>query len=136
MSELFKNNLTFLRERKGEKQSETASILGLTRSTYANYETGANIPKADILLKIIGHFGVSFEEIMNRDLSDVHLNPEQDVPEKQQNVHLNVHPSVHLNAPKGVNKGSLSADEKALKTMEKLVETLQKVIDGHPYFHQ
>ena len=69
MSEYFKNNLVFLRELKGENQTQSATALGLTRSTYANYEIGENEPKANIILKIIGHFGVSFEELMSSDLS-------------------------------------------------------------------
>ncbi|ULT44155.1 helix-turn-helix transcriptional regulator [Niabella defluvii] len=57
-----------MRERKSEKQADTATALGLSRSTYANYEAGHNLPKADVLLKIISHFGVPFEIIMTEDL--------------------------------------------------------------------
>lgn len=70
MSDFLKRNLVFLREVKNESQIETATILGLSRSTYANYETGANLPKADMIMKIIGHFGVSFEKIMKEDLAN------------------------------------------------------------------
>lgn len=69
MSDFFKNNLIYLRELGGKNQIETAAILGLSRSTYANYETGANQPKADILMKILGHFNVSFEDLLNTDLT-------------------------------------------------------------------
>ena len=73
MLPLFAKNLVFLREKKGENQSETASALNLSRSTYANYETGANLPKVDIAVKIIGHFGVTFEDLMQTDIQDVYL---------------------------------------------------------------
>lgn len=69
MSNLFSKNLVFLREKKGEKQLETATALGLSRSTYANYEVGINQPKLDILLKIIGHFDIDFLKLMSQDLS-------------------------------------------------------------------
>lgn len=68
MSDFFKENLIFLRELKNETQSDTALVLGLSRSTYANYEAGENLPKADTMMKIIGHFGVSFEKIMSENL--------------------------------------------------------------------
>lgn len=85
---------------KGETQAETASALGLTRSTYANYETNANQPKSDVINKILGHFGVTFEKIMSEDFTIVHLNKKQGEAKKQKNVHLNVHPSVHLKGKK------------------------------------
>lgn len=69
MSDFFKNNLIYLRENANQNQIQVATALGLSRSTYANYETGANLPKADIMLKIIGHFNVSFENLMTIDLS-------------------------------------------------------------------
>lgn len=69
MKNIFAKNLIYLRELKGETQTETALALNLSRSTYANYEADINQPKTDILLKIIGHFGVEFEKMMNVDLS-------------------------------------------------------------------
>ena len=79
MSDFFKNNLVYLRELKGENQTQLATALGLTRSTYANYEIGENEPKANIILKIIGHFGVSFEDLMSKDLSKARLAPKVSV---------------------------------------------------------
>lgn len=64
MSGYFKENLIFLRQEKGERQIETAAALGLTRSTYANYESGANEPKPAIIIKILEYFQVNFEELM------------------------------------------------------------------------
>jgi transcriptional regulator with XRE-family HTH domain len=101
MSEFFKSNLVYLREKKEENQQESAAALGLTRSTYANYETGANLPKADVMAKILGHFGVTFEEVMFSDIPTVHLNRKHIIKNEGQNVHLNVHPSVHLTAKTG-----------------------------------
>lgn len=96
MSDYFASNLSYLRDIKKENQEQTATALGLTRSTLANYEAGSNMPKLDVLEKIIGHFGVSFEDLVATDLRNVHLNQSSGVKKKRQNVHLNVHPNVHL----------------------------------------
>jgi transcriptional regulator with XRE-family HTH domain/signal peptidase I len=93
---LFKKNILYLRESKGETQTQTASALGLTRSTLTNYENGYNEPKMDVLCRIIEHYGISFENLMFTDLSNVHLNEKTDVENNGKNVHPNVHPSVHL----------------------------------------
>lgn len=73
MSDFFKNNLVALREFQKENQLITATALGLNRSTYANYEGGANLPKADVLFKIVRHFNISFEDLMSIDLSNAQL---------------------------------------------------------------
>jgi transcriptional regulator with XRE-family HTH domain len=134
MSELFKINLVFLREKLQEKQQETAAALGLTRSTYANYETGANLPKADVLAKILGHFSVTFEQLMFLDLSNVHPNILEDGENKGQNVHLNVHPSVHLKGgkdPKLTGKNPVFQDTEAARTAYnaqlKTIQTLESL---------
>ena len=101
MADFFKTNLIFLREKRDESQAETAIGLNLSRSTYANYETGENYPKADILLKILGHYGVTFEEIMNVDLTKTNiyesenneklsLNTVQDKKEDDNSANLNL----------------------------------------------
>lgn len=126
----FSSNMQHLRKSRGLTQSEIHAGTGIERTTWSNYERGKSFPNLQLFNEIVNFFGVSADDLLNSDLSNVHLNSEEGVPEKGKNVHLNVHPSVHLNAKKGVNKGSLTADEKALETMEKLVETLQKVIDG------
>lgn len=74
MSEFLKTNLIFLRTQKGQTQSETASALGLSRSTYANYENGDNAPKSDKLTNIVRFFGVTLDELLNVDLRQGNLN--------------------------------------------------------------
>lgn len=43
---------------------DTAAALGISRSTYANYETGANEPKTAVLIRMLQHFNTSFESLM------------------------------------------------------------------------
>ncbi|MFT3979063.1 MAG: S24 family peptidase [Ferruginibacter sp.] len=73
MSDFFSKNLAFLREQAKETQDKTATALGLTRSTLANYENGENLPKIDVGVKILNHFSISFEELMNVDLEKSHI---------------------------------------------------------------
>lgn len=46
------NRLKERREQLGLKQSEVASLLGITPSAVGNYENGVSTPKADILFKV------------------------------------------------------------------------------------
>jgi DNA-binding XRE family transcriptional regulator len=97
MPEYFSNNLVFLREKKGETQTETATALGFSRSTYVNYEVGANVPKLDAIMKIIGHFSVSFEDMTKVDLRNVNLNGKKSDNQEAKNVNLKVNPNVNPN---------------------------------------
>lgn len=74
MSEFLKTNLAFLRTQKGQTQAETATALGLSRSTYANYENGDNAPKSDKLTSIVRYFGISLDQLLNVDLRQGNLN--------------------------------------------------------------
>jgi len=73
MSEYLKNNIIYLRLKKGETQLETALALGLSRSTYANYEVDDNKPKSDNLTKISRHFGVTVQQLIGSDLTNGNL---------------------------------------------------------------
>ena len=90
MSDFFKFNLVYLREIARENQTQCSTALGLTRSTYANYEIGENEPKAKVLMKILGHFNVSFEELMSNDLRNVNQNKKSDTKKREENVNQNV----------------------------------------------
>lgn len=46
------NRLKERREQLGLKQSEVASLLGITPGAVGNYENGVSTPKADILFKV------------------------------------------------------------------------------------
>ncbi len=81
-------------------------ILGFSPTQWANYETGVSKPRFEDLTKIADYFEVSLDELVYKDLSNVHLKGKKEVAKKRQNVHLNVHPSVHLN-----EKNSSSVNE-------------------------
>ena len=65
------NNLKLLRKRKGESQEETASNLGLTRSSYSGYENGVAEPNLETLIKCSEYFDVSLDRLIKEDLDQL-----------------------------------------------------------------
>lgn len=56
-----------LRTSKKMLQKDVASLLGIDRTTYAKYESGASEPNYETLLKLAEIFGVSTDYILGRD---------------------------------------------------------------------
>jgi transcriptional regulator with XRE-family HTH domain len=86
MANYFSKNLAFLRQSKGLSMAEMGEIIGMGKSIIGNYEKGTAEPSATTVLRIVQHFGITLQDLMERDLSKV-----------KNDVHLNVHPSVHPN---------------------------------------
>jgi DNA-binding XRE family transcriptional regulator len=49
-------NLRYLRKKKGVTQTEVAKALGIPTTTYNAYETGQNVPRDEVKLKIANYF--------------------------------------------------------------------------------
>ncbi len=96
----FKSNLKLLRKKMRITQSELGFKLHKTHTSIGNWETGFNEPSMEDLTKIATIFGISIDKLINSDLSNVHLNENEVAEKNRQNVHLNVHPSVHLSGKK------------------------------------
>lgn len=56
-----------LRTSKKILQKDVAALLGIDRTTYAKYESGASEPNYETLLKLAEIFGVSTDYILGRD---------------------------------------------------------------------
>lgn len=56
--------LKVLREQKGVKQSDVAKHLGIDRSTYAKYESGASEPNLEMINMMAEYYGVSLNYIL------------------------------------------------------------------------
>ena len=61
------NNLKILRKRKGVVQAEIADYLGVTRSSYTQYESGKRGLSSEMLTKLSDYFGVSIDVILGRE---------------------------------------------------------------------
>ncbi len=64
------NKLQFLRELHDWKQQEVADALGVTRSTYANYESGRRSPDIDTLMRLADVYGISLDELTGHCVKD------------------------------------------------------------------
>jgi transcriptional regulator with XRE-family HTH domain len=62
------NNLKLLRKRKGESQEETATNLGLTRSSYSGYENGVAEPNLETLINCSEYFDISVDKLIKKNL--------------------------------------------------------------------
>lgn len=91
------NNIVFLRKKAGLKQEEIQSTLGFKRNTWSNWENGISEPNISTLLVISNFFKVDLTELITKDLSK-NVHPFKNISNKllSDNVHPNVHQSVHL----------------------------------------
>jgi transcriptional regulator with XRE-family HTH domain len=64
----FSNNLKYLRKKRGNTQEEMANVLGIKRSTYADYENGKTDPTIAFLMKTSEYFGHTPNELLTTDL--------------------------------------------------------------------
>ena len=64
----FSTQLSKLRKAKKLNQEQASELLGISRSTYANYEVGAREPSLALLKKMAKVFGVSADYLLG--LSD------------------------------------------------------------------
>lgn len=98
MANYFKENVIFLRRIKDVSQDVIAAGLGIGRSTWAGYENGSSTPNIAGIYAIAEYFDITIAQLLEVDLSNnVHLITKQGESKKRKNVHLNVHPTVHLN---------------------------------------
>jgi transcriptional regulator with XRE-family HTH domain/signal peptidase I len=62
---IFSKNLKTLRAKKGYKQAEIAESIGITVSTWSNYEVGKSEPSLELLIKISDFFGTSVDALLS-----------------------------------------------------------------------
>lgn len=61
-------NLKYLREQNGMNQNEMADVLGLSRATVGNWETGERKPDIEMIIRLAEHFGVSLDDLVLKEL--------------------------------------------------------------------
>ena len=61
------NNLKILRKQKGVMQADVADFLGVSRTSYTQYESGKRGLSAEMLSKLSDYFGVSIDVILGRE---------------------------------------------------------------------
>lgn len=66
----FSNNLKFLRERRGIKQSDLAQKIGVKANTISNYEKGVSQPDYNILHSILTVLDIDADTLLYKDISE------------------------------------------------------------------
>ncbi|MBU5677882.1 helix-turn-helix transcriptional regulator [Alkaliphilus sp. MSJ-5] len=64
-------NLKLLRTEKKVTQKEVADYLGVARTTYTQYETGASEPDINTIIKIANYFGVSSDTLLGIENNEI-----------------------------------------------------------------
>ena len=60
----FAENIRFLRKERGLSQDEIATITGITRGTWHNYENGNTQPEIDTIIKIAKEFQINVGDLL------------------------------------------------------------------------
>lgn len=74
---IFGNNLKYLRTRAGLTQDDLLPLLGIKRSTWANYEKGTSTPYVNELMKISDFWGINETTLLRN--ADLHKDVEKGV---------------------------------------------------------
>jgi transcriptional regulator with XRE-family HTH domain len=133
----FGSNLRYLRKKIGKNQSECGFDLNIPRATLSNYETGETEPPMDKIIEISDYFGISIQDLLLKDLGNLHLTENENKTKKSEKVHLNVHPSVHLNSDfllktsnKEANSDAISHLREINQLLHQNIASLNKIIEG------
>lgn len=59
-------NLSKLRKENKKTQQEMANVLNIRQTSYASYESGANEPNIEKLIKLADYFNVSIDYLVGR----------------------------------------------------------------------
>lgn len=129
----FADNLKHLRKLKGLAQSEMHTDIGFTRTQWNGYENKKSFPKLEDFVKIAKYFDISETDLWHKDLTNVHLKAGGTYPKNAENVHLNVHPTVHLSSKIAAqNKDESLVNEEAVSynSPTEMVQILSIAVKG------
>ena len=69
------NHLRLLRETRDIKQKDVADAIDVSRSTYANYESGFRIPDIETLTRIADFYQVSVDTVIGHQIKSASIEP-------------------------------------------------------------
>ena len=76
----FRDNLLYQRQQRNMTQEQLAMLLGVSRQSVAKWEAGQSTPEVDKLLKMSELFGCSLDDLVNGDLTQLAVAPEEVLP--------------------------------------------------------
>ena len=62
-----------MRELHDFKQQDIAKMLGVSRSTYANYESGRRTPDIDLLMNLADIYGITLDELTGHEVNETNV---------------------------------------------------------------
>ncbi len=65
----FAKNIKYLRKKSGISQEKLAAMLGLSRTTVTNYESGFSTPDYTHLIRIASIFTISIDSLLSRNMT-------------------------------------------------------------------
>lgn len=113
-----KQNIKYLRNIKGLTQPQLGDIVGVSRDNIASYERGT-VPPVDILHKLVNFFHVSFNDLIEIDLS------------KNQPIEVSDLDRGDIQKI-GLSQDSEFSDQEA-KQLVKSIEALEKIIEAQQH---
>jgi transcriptional regulator with XRE-family HTH domain len=93
-------NITYLKKKRGETNASIGLHVKRSTNTISNWVNRISEPGIEELQLLTQFLGCNVDEIINVDLSNVHLNEKKEEQKKVDIVHLNVHGNVHLKGKK------------------------------------
>ncbi len=125
-------NIKHLRVLFGLTQPELGEILGVSRDNIASYERGT-VPPVDVIHKLVNHFHVRFNDLIEEDLSTfqsknvegVVIDLERKVYKYPENVD-----SPSMEAHEGYRTRTVEALERVISAQEVTIKTQQETIDA------
>ena len=106
----FAQNVKYLREKNGLKQSEMLDFVGFPQSTWNNYEKGKSMPNVADLIKLSQKFDILESDLLHSDLSKGNLIKNETVEKNRQNGNLKGNPMGNLIEKKSLQKGNYLAE--------------------------
>ncbi|MCU0402500.1 MAG: helix-turn-helix domain-containing protein [Algoriphagus sp.] len=110
-----KQNIKYLRNINGLTQPQLGEILGVSRDNVASYERGT-VPPIDIFHKFVNYFNVSFNDLIEKDLSKEQINEVSDLA--RGDFH------------KSESTPQTHSEEQEAKQQIKSIEALEKIIEA------
>lgn len=125
----YNDKIQAIRKASGLTQSQFAKLIGVARGTIAQIEAGNSKPTIDIINKIVNKFNIEYDYIFNKEIKSFNTN----------NVHLNVHPNVHLNDINNIEepKADYAPTREEIKRLGERIRALEeKLQHKHELIHE
>lgn len=96
MKDILAKNIKYLRKKLGKSQTDIGLQMNKAHTSIGNWEKQISEPSLSEIEQIASIFEIDPIDLLKIDFQNVHLNEKTADKKKAENVHLKVHPNVHL----------------------------------------